>query len=458
MFGIGITTHNRHAVAQETIRRISAALPTPCRVVIVDDASDEPPPFPVNYRFAHNAGIARAKNKCLELLDGCEHVFLFDDDTYPTAQGWWKPYVESSEPHLMYTFVDFANGRSLGDTVEVHRTASHVAYSHARGCMLYFKRRALEAVGGFDPAFGKWGWEHINLSDRIHAAGLTTFPYMDVASPSIYSADEFRAVHTTVPGDERNVCIKRNKAIYDERAGQPYYVDYRDTATRDVVLTEYLVGLHDAQRDREWQPDESEVAVLRDSVARVAPSAEFVLLHNCFDTDVRVTVGEGVSPYWQRWISAYEWLMANPDVRNVWCVDATDVEMLRNPFASMEPGVVYVGDEPQHLGIRWMFNMHPAKYLQDYFRNYGNRVLLNCGLIGGSRANVMELIRRMLTHYWRNKHEQRFKGEASVGDTEMGVFNYVAGVEMGERISRGPHVNTVFKSFRANGQSWWRHK
>ncbi|EUA60279.1 putative phage protein [Mycobacteroides abscessus 1948] len=45
-----------------------------------------------------------AKNRCIaELMDlGCDHLFLADDDVWPTVDEWWKPYVESPEPHLSF--------------------------------------------------------------------------------------------------------------------------------------------------------------------------------------------------------------------------------------------------------------------------------------------------------------------------------------------------------------------
>lgn len=459
MIGIGVTSHNRHSVTKHTLARIKQHMPAGTKLVVVDDASTVEPDFPVDHRFPYNVGIAQAKNKCLALLEGCDHVFLFDDDTYPTNDDWWRAYVESPEAHLMYTFIDFANGKSLGDTVVVHRDSQHVAYSHARGCMLYFSRAALDAVGGFDPSFGKWGWEHINFSDRIHAAGLTTFPYMDVADPKIYSSDEHRTVSTTVAGNERNTCISRNAALYNQRKGSPYFADYRVSGTRDVVLTEYFANIIDVQRNTAWEPREDQIYPLRDSVAAVAPEAEFVVLHNCFDGfGERVEVGSDMSPYWQRWISAYHYLIRNPDIRNVWHVDATDVELLRNPFPVMEPGLIYVGDEASRVGIPWMYNMHPAQFLQQFFRANGNKVLLNCGLIGGSRADVMELFRTMIGVYGQNKHEVGFKRSLTVGETDMGVFNYVVHGSMAHRISHGPHVNTVFKKYQDNGKAWWKHK
>src|SRR6187402_2101376 len=114
--GIGVTCHNRHEVARNTLSHICRLMPPDAKIVVVDDASTKEPPFIPDYRFTTNVGIARAKNKCLELLDGCDHIFLFDDDTFPIADDWWEPYIESPEAHLMYIFEDFADGKQLYDT------------------------------------------------------------------------------------------------------------------------------------------------------------------------------------------------------------------------------------------------------------------------------------------------------------------------------------------------------
>lgn len=461
--GIGVTSHNRHEVTQKTLEQIRRRMPKGALLVVVDDASTVEPPFKVDYRFAQNVGIARAKNKCLELLDGCDHVFLFDDDTFPLTDDWWQLYASSPEPHLMYVFEDFANGQPLGDTAIAYADNQHVAYSHARGCMLYFKRAAIERVGGFDQAFGKWGWEHINLSDRIHAAGLTSFAYMDVIGSNklIHSGDEHRNVPTTTPNDKRPRLLSRNRKVYDERAGQPYYVDYRAPAAYDVVLACYFVGMNDPQRGEAWESKPEELNTLLESIDLYAPYAQPYILTN-------VTLPEGypqhtvatgnVSPYWQRWISLYRWLVGNPRVRNVWCVDATDVEMLHNPFPHMEPGVLYVGDERNAtLAIPWMFNNHPSRKLQLFFRQNANHRLFNCGLLGGSRETVMEFIRKMLWAYMKNREDVKYGRDLSVGETDMGLFNFICH-SMLHRIEYGPQVNTVFKKFEYSDVSWWRHK
>ena len=101
--GIAITTRNRRDIFQKTYAEIKRFAPSNSVLVVVDDASSVPCPE-ATFRFEQNVGIARAKNKCFELLykAGCEHFFLFDDDCYPKCEDWYRPYVESREPHLNY--------------------------------------------------------------------------------------------------------------------------------------------------------------------------------------------------------------------------------------------------------------------------------------------------------------------------------------------------------------------
>ena len=459
--GIGITTHNRPGSLAVTLAAIERHMPPNARVIVVDDASGAKPKS--DYRFDTNVGIAVAKNKCLELLEDCEHIFLFDDDCYPMKDGWWEPYVDSPQPHLMYIFQDFAgDGRKLRDTEVVYRDRQHVAYTHSRGCMLYLDRRVLDRVGGFDPVFGRWGWEHPNYSDRIYAAGLTTFPYMDVVGSEelFYSADEHQQGQSTCYGPERQARIERNKGLYQARKGRDYYVPYVERGNTDLVLTCYFTGTPDPQRGHVWEADINQLGTLLESLW--AHGSEYLVLHDCFDQSLidhhfmRVSTG-GISPYWQRWVSYYRFLLQNPWVRRVWCVDGTDVEMLRNPFREMETGVIYTGDEPSKTCCPWMIKNHPSKRVSAMYAMHGDKPLRNAGLLGGSRVDVMEFIRNMLMVWQQNIADVAFGIDQTVGESDMGVFNLVAH-NMGVRTEHGRKVNTVFKTFARDDKSWWRHK
>lgn len=457
--GIGITTRNRPEAFEKTYAEICRRSPG-AKIVVVDDASSQPVKE-ATYRFEQNVGIARAKNKCLELLDDCEHIFLFDDDIYPIVDEWWKPYVESPEPHLMWMFDKPIKDRGGSQIVEIFRDSKHVAYHVTRGAMLYVHRSVLDVVGGMDPAFGKWGWEHVSWSDRIHSAGLTTWRYADVVGSDklMHSMDHHCEVKSTATEDAKKYAETVGSKIRMENRNSARYIEYREL--EDVVITTLFTKQPDPQRGRRMKSD---VSVLR-ALARSLGSIKLVVLHDELENPSLgnnvefVKMETGINPYFQRWQSIYQYLRSNPKVGRVWCVDGTDVEMLRNPFPEMKDGVLYVGSEPSTLRNRWMLKNHPDTALQEFMKANPNLQLLNAGLIGGSRDLVLRFA-HAITRFWFDDHIDWIMGweshRAGIGD--MAAFNYVARTQFGDVLSWGTHVNTIFKAEERNDVSWWKHK
>lgn len=204
MIGIGITTHNRRQTALHAIGEIKRLAPEGSKVVIVDDASDIPYPC-ADFRFEENAGIAKAKNKCFELLEGCDHLFLFDDDVYPTRSDWYMFYTRNFQEHLAFTFNRTITG-SFGD---------YNCYELPCGLMLYYTRKCIDAVGGFDEDYKGYGFEHVDLSKRIFNAGLTIAPFMDYADSLdlFYSYDYHRRIQPS--SYNRGQSIPANRLRYE---------------------------------------------------------------------------------------------------------------------------------------------------------------------------------------------------------------------------------------------------
>lgn len=204
MIGIAYTIHNRNEMAINSVLECYRQTRLQTKIVIVDDASDIPIPG-ADYRFDQNVGIATAKNKCLELLEGCEHIFLFDDDIYPTQNYWWESYTDSGFNHMCFTF-----GRS-----EVARTPVYVSYAQPCGLMIYLRRECINKVGGFDTDYIKWGGEHQDLSQRIYNAGLTPYPFIDVphSLELFYSHDYHGNVQSSVFDYERMEYIPNNMQL-----------------------------------------------------------------------------------------------------------------------------------------------------------------------------------------------------------------------------------------------------
>ncbi|MEV0128425.1 glycosyltransferase [Dactylosporangium sp. NPDC050688] len=459
--GIGITTHNRGPVFRQALEAIRKYAPSGAAIVIVDDASDEPVEE-ATYRFETNVGIARAKNKCLEELvaQGCTHLFLFDDDCWPVAEGWEQPYINSPEPHLMYIFTDTPAG-PLYDSVELYRDAELKAYSHPRGCMLYLHRRVLDEVGGYDVRYGRWGYEHVDLSNRIYNAGLTSFRFADVVGSEqlIHSCDERVTVPSSVPARERMTLIRDLKTRYEASRTSAEYREFRERPvdpSAGVVLTTYLTAQPDPQRGAAWTADYAHLAELRASLAK--HGRRLVVLHDCLDepdtdlvTHVRVPAAAGGSPYFQRWLCYWRYLRDHPEIDRVWCVDGTDVEMLRDPFPEMEDRL-YLGDEPSPLCIPWMVYHHGGSetLLRFMSANRGTQ-LLNAGLAGGSRQVVLDFCRDVFDYCVQHA--------AEAGPIDMGPFNFVARTWYAGMVTHGRQVNTVFRTFdRESRESWWRHK
>ena len=217
MIGIGVTTYNRNKIAANTLAQIKAFAPAEAKIVIVDDGS--PVPFVgASYRFNVNQGAPTAKNKCLELLEGCEHIFLFDDDCHPVVKGWELPYIEAEAEHLNFTF-KYPHVEAKG--LKIH--------TNPNGCMMYISKKALEVVGGFDTKFIKYGYWHGAYANRVYNAGLNAFPFMDVVGSSALfcSMDRDNTVRTASP--DRRKYLPKNKQRYLEQINSSEFIPFKSS-------------------------------------------------------------------------------------------------------------------------------------------------------------------------------------------------------------------------------------
>ncbi|AVF15699.1 mycofactocin system glycosyltransferase [Enterobacter hormaechei] len=465
--GIAITTHNRPQVLANSLEQHRKHLPPGAVVFVIDDGSNPPAKVPEwcnLIRHDKSRGIVASKNSSLECLmdSGCEHLFLWDDDAYAIADNWHLPYIESPELHLAYQFLDLAGQNKLNDLSVLYRDDQHVAYTGQRGVMLYYHRSAIEKVGGFDRVYGRGMYEHSDLALRIHNAGLTTWAYGDVVGSEklIHSLDEHEAVERSVPRPDRQALVERNVKIHNERrdAGFTGYVEYRQQ--RDVVITTLLTSQPDPQRGTKMAASPDMLAKWASSLRNCGRIALVDELHAapadvelCRVPDVKMNV------YFRRWLHIWQHLREHPEYRFVWCTDGTDVEMLRAPWEEMEAGKVYVGSEPKTYADTWAKQNHPERIYQEFIEEHRNDVMLNAGLLGGTRADVMAFAHGIIRLYYRIESYRFWKKEqagAAVGD--MVAFGIVA-QSFADRLVTGPLVHTVFKTEGIGIESaWFKHK
>lgn len=438
--GIAITVHNRNETAKTTIDKIKQLAPKNSVVVIVDDASNIPYDGST-FRFDKNVGIAVAKNKCIELLydAGCTHFFLFDDDVYPLVEDWHLKYINTGINHLCFSFDKFSNGKSNGRIVNSQFNGL-IEYHEPCGCMLYLTRECVDKIGGMDPEFGKWGYEHVGYSMRIHNAGLTPKPFLDIENSTdiLYSLDWDQTIKRSVSASDRKKHIPKNEAKYKSEIKSSKYLEFREP--KNCIITTFFTTLGDTQRNGEKWGEEMRVQIkpLQDSCDKFG--IELIIL----DDTVNVKP-KHPNPYFARWMAIADFLQDNKQYKNVWCVDATDVEVLRNPFENMQDGKLYVGSEPSFTNTNvWLKNHHKHELFSEIFKQ--RIVLKNAGILGGNSELVLNFCKDM--EMYTNK-------VAGTCLTDMALFNWVCNTGKTEF---GAHVNTEFKKYRDNGVAWFKHK
>lgn len=465
--GIAITTHNRADVLKRALEQHMKHLPAGALVVVIDDGSKPAALLPNGVQLVRHEtslGIVASKNASLEVLmdAGCEHLFLWDDDAWPIADNWHQPYVESPEPHLSYQFLDLAGPQKINDMAVLYRDDNHIAYTGQRGVMLYYHRSAIEKVGGFDTIYGRGMYEHGDLALRINNAGLTTWAFADVVGSEklIHSLDEHCAVKRSLPDDARKELAAKNEKIFISRRDSDYsgYAEYRQK--ENVVITSLITAQVDPQRGTRMKADSSLLQKWAASINRVKKVvlADELTMAPAGAEIVRVC-DAGMTPYFSRWLHLYQYLRSNSHIHFAWFTDGTDVEMLHEPWDEMEPGKIYVGSEHATYGLKWMRDNHHGIFYSNFLHEHQNDLLLNSGLLGGLREDVMAFAHRMLRlYYWIESH--RFWGTEKAPSTvvEMGAFG-VAAKSFGDRVVTGPKVHTIFKTDGIGKEyAWWKHK
>lgn len=490
---ICITTKGRDKYLSRSLTNHLKYLPSNARIFVVDDGSDQPKDLDnVEYfYFKDNVGIPRAKNKCLELADRwqADHIFLFDDDIYPTKKGWHIPYINSPEAHLSYCWSDIKPGPhgnqhyySIGKVL--YQDDELISFSHPRGQMLYIDaKKVLPRVGGFDPIYGRGMVEHVDWSWRIHNAGLSTWKNQDIVGSEqlFYAIDEHANEEpdhvTTIDNHMRTVIDRENQAILHAKGDSSEYIEYREAIApaakplkqqNNVVICGVYTGQPDFQI--KWGERHSPVAnpaytrsIGLNYAANLKASCDkygqrLIVLNNIEQKTDGLTeyikTGTSTDPYKNRFMKALHYLIAHPEIDNAWVVDSGDVTMHNNPFPEMQPGKIYVGCETLNkLDCQWMVLNTENSFYRRWLLNNSGKTLLNCGLLGGSRQDVIDYLTKMF-YIWGYNH-------FNMTLIDMLVFN-VAGYEhFADRIVYGVgKVNNQFKSLQpsAEGREWWLHK
>jgi O-antigen biosynthesis protein len=184
-FTVIVCTFNGSATIRECLEGLRRLAYPNYDVVVVNDGSSDSTAdivmeYCVNLVTTPNQGLSHARNIGLAAATG-EFVAYIDDDAFPEPN--WLNYLAASFLASRHAAIGGPNVEPPGSGF----VASCVAHSpggpthvlitdelaeHIPGCNMAFRRKALEAIGGFDPVFRTAG-DDVDVCWRIQERGWT---------------------------------------------------------------------------------------------------------------------------------------------------------------------------------------------------------------------------------------------------------------------------------------------
>lgn len=181
--GVVLITCNRPAFFEKSI----TALPKADKMIVINDGkkiseSLVPTYFDDFIQHKKNIGVGRTKNEGLRFLleNGCEHIFLCEDDIMVKNPNIYNKYIEAANisgiRHLNFAYHGDGNRSKDGNPIFrkiIYDNNSQILSLNKNllGAFSYFNRSILEKVGLIDETFFN-AWEHVDHTYRIIKAGM----------------------------------------------------------------------------------------------------------------------------------------------------------------------------------------------------------------------------------------------------------------------------------------------
>ena len=149
----------------------------------------------------------------------------------------------------------------------------------------------------------------------------------------------------------------------------------------------------------------------------------------------------------ERFFIYHDYLQQHGEVRNVFATDLFDVAFFKDPFLLLNKSHdLWAGSEKRYNWF-WMRRRYKLSYGK---MHHTSQKLLNAGIMGGTRENLLTLFARMTAD---------MTAMPPSVNANMAVFNKCAyDLFMPERIFTGFPLHSVFRKYEAKGDFFIRHK
>jgi len=252
MIGVGITTRNRPEVLNYVLSQFVKYRDKNQDIVVIDDCSTMSvapicEKYGIDYIInEHRMGIAGAKNELVKEFAQHEGMVLFDDDCFPTQEGWYEHFLRAHKNHKQHHMIYAREYRRQpdenGNNIPVIVLEDRFEYADVwKGCLgvcIWLSQYAIQKIGGWDPKFKRYGIEHHELTGRCYRANLS--PLGHYVSPLkisdyIWCFDtdgdhgDFKWIHRgCMTNEEKQEAIAENQKVAEEMIRNPIKSNYRE--------------------------------------------------------------------------------------------------------------------------------------------------------------------------------------------------------------------------------------
>jgi hypothetical protein len=289
--GVGILSYNRVS----SLRRLVSSIVkfTDLRrttVFISDDGSTDPalisylaelekdPGFVV-LRNAVRLGVAGNSNRLLRCLSRFAYGIILNDDVEVVDHGWDKYYPNALQRLNMHHFVyrqEGVYGALRGEEIAADGHTLLRVMERPHGAVLAFTNHCVKTIGHFNEAFGLYGMEHVDWSQRVWEMGLQSKGFFDIAGSENFF--HLHSDHSAV--ESRNQLLSASRKTFSERRSE--YVP--PTAASEVPAISYVIPFRNHERA------DSIITVVNNVRAQRWPVIDIILVEQ--DVQTRIDVAK----------------------------------------------------------------------------------------------------------------------------------------------------------------------
>ena len=175
------------------------------------------------YQYWVNAGVARCKNKAINLLKDFKDVdyyFLLDDDIDILDLSVFDRYIEMSQftglQHLMFLGIP---PNKVTTTVMYSETQGITINEHAQGAFMMFTKKHLDNIGDFDEKFHN-ALEHVDMTYRSYTSQNLPFWYFIDILGSEELLKEISPESTITNKDKYHLNLQKSAIHWIEKYGK----------------------------------------------------------------------------------------------------------------------------------------------------------------------------------------------------------------------------------------------